>query len=133
MATGGPQQTQPVSHAHLQALQQRAKLAAQPPRPKLPPAPPVDPYAHLSQEPATQLVVEHVIASYGVREEGTLILDKRMFSVTVTVKDAEGKRTRQVVALQATMDYDDYTPLHADARREVRRKKVGSGLDRQLA
>ena len=79
--------------------------------PKPPPAPPPPP-----PKPPVKVALE-LIAPHAVRDANKdLIIDKRSFSTRIHVKDANGEPTSALLALMATLVYEDFSSLPPEAQ-----------------
>lgn len=73
--------------------------------------PPIKTQPELPTEPPEKLEMQ-LSSPYSMRTaEGELVLDKRVFTINVSVKDGKGERTGAPIALSATLIYEDRTPL----------------------
>ena len=89
------QQQQLQQQRQQQAAQAAAMMAARPPPPMQPPV-------------QVQITLE---ATYGMRSDSGLLLDKRTVVLHVNVLDANGKPTHVAVGLQVVLVYEDMTPM----------------------
>jgi len=71
---------------------------------------PAVPKVFLSNAPPSQVSIV-LKADNGIRENGSLVLDKRTVCLQVTVLDAEGKRTRTALGLQVVLVYEDLSEM----------------------